>query len=79
MIIFKPLLTPQQILTIQVESYCWLFVTEKVSMIWNVTKGLNTIIVVHNLRELQTEPHRQAAVKEIKDLKAPLSKLQPLG
>ena len=35
-IIFKPLLTPKRAITIQVESYFWMFVTEKVSMIWNV-------------------------------------------
>ena len=35
-IIFKPLLTPKRAVTIQFESYFWLFVTEKVSMIWNV-------------------------------------------
>ena len=35
-IIFKLLLTPQRAITIQFESYFWLFVTEKVSMIWNV-------------------------------------------
>ena len=39
-IIFKPLLTPQRAITIQVESYFWLFVTEKVSMIWNVMVGV---------------------------------------
>ena len=39
-IIFKPLLTPQRAFTIQFESYFWMFVTEKVSMIWNV-KYLN--------------------------------------
>ena len=35
-IIYKPLLTPQRAITIQCESYVWLFVTEKVSVIWNV-------------------------------------------
>ena len=35
-IIFKPLLTPKRAFTIQFESYFWMFVTEKVSMIWNV-------------------------------------------
>ena len=36
-IIFKPLLTPKRAFTIQVESCFWMFVTENVSMIWNVT------------------------------------------
>ena len=36
-IIFKPLLTPKRAITIQFESYVGMFVTEKVSMIWNVT------------------------------------------
>ena len=36
-IIFKPLLTPQRAFTIQFESYFWMFVTENVSMIWNVS------------------------------------------
>ena len=36
-IIFKPLLTPKRAFTIQFESYFWMFVTENVSMIWNVT------------------------------------------
>ena len=36
-IIFKPLLTPKRAITIQFESDFWLFVTEKVSMIWNVS------------------------------------------
>ena len=36
-IIFKPLLTPKRAIIIQFESYLGLFVTEKVSMIWNVT------------------------------------------
>ena len=36
-IIFKPLLTPKRAFTIQFESYFWMFVTEKVSMIRNVT------------------------------------------
>ena len=36
-IIFKPLLTPKRAITIQFEFCFWLFVTEKVSMIWNVT------------------------------------------
>ena len=36
-IIFKPLLTPQRAITIQFESYFGMFVTENVSMIWNVT------------------------------------------
>ena len=35
-IIFKPLLTPNRVITIQFESYIWLFVTGKVSMIWIV-------------------------------------------
>ena len=35
-IIFKPILTPKRAITIQFESYFLLFVTEKVSMIWNV-------------------------------------------
>ena len=35
-IIFKPLLTPKRAFTIQFESYFWMFVTENVSMIWNV-------------------------------------------
>ena len=35
-IIFKPLLTPQRAFTIQFESSFWMFVTENVSMIWNV-------------------------------------------
>ena len=35
-IIFKPLLTPKRAITIQFDSYVCLFVTEKVSMIWNV-------------------------------------------
>ena len=37
-IIFKPLLTPQRAITIQFESDVRLFVTEKVSMIWNATR-----------------------------------------
>ena len=37
-IIFKPLLTPKRGITIQFESYFGMFVTEKVSMIWNVTQ-----------------------------------------
>ena len=36
-IISKPLLTQERAIKIQFEFYCWLFVTEKVSMIWNVT------------------------------------------
>ena len=36
-IIFKLLLTPKRAFTIQFESYFWMFVTENVSMIWNVT------------------------------------------
>ena len=36
-IILKPLLTPKRAMTIQFESYVWLFVTEKVSIIWNVS------------------------------------------
>ena len=36
-IIFKPLLTPQRAITIQFQSYFWMFATEKVSMICNVT------------------------------------------
>ena len=36
-IIFKPLLTPKRAITIQFESYFGMFVTEIVSMIWNVT------------------------------------------
>ena len=36
-IIFKPLLNPKRAISIQFESYVWLFVTEKVFMIWNVT------------------------------------------
>ena len=39
-IIFKPLLTPKRAITIQFESYFWLFVTEKVSMTWNVRAGM---------------------------------------
>ena len=39
-IIFKPLLTPKRAFTIQFESYFWMFVTENVSMIWNVTLGI---------------------------------------
>ena len=39
-IIFKPLLTPKRAFTIQFESYFWMFVTENVSMIWNVTIGI---------------------------------------
>ena len=35
-IIFKPLLTPKKAFSIQFESYFWMFVTENVSMIWNV-------------------------------------------
>ena len=35
-IIFKPLLTQKRAITIQCESYFGVFVTEKVSMIWNV-------------------------------------------
>ena len=35
-IIFKPLLTPQRAFTTQFESFFWMFVTENVSMIWNV-------------------------------------------
>ena len=35
-IIFKPLPTPKRVITIQFESYFGVFVTEKVSMIWNV-------------------------------------------
>ena len=34
--IFKPLLTQKKAITIQFESYFGMFVTEKVSMIWNV-------------------------------------------
>ena len=37
-IIFKPLLTPKRVITIQFDSYL-MFVTEKVSMIWNVKFG----------------------------------------
>ena len=36
-IIFKPLLTPKRAITIQFESYFWMFVTEKVSMICNAS------------------------------------------
>ena len=36
-IIFKPLLTPQRAITIKFESYFGMFMTEKVSMICNVT------------------------------------------
>ena len=36
-IIFKPLLTPKRAFTIQFDSYVWMFVTEHVSMIWNVS------------------------------------------
>ena len=36
-IIFKPLLTPKRALTNQFESYFGMFVTENVSMIWNVS------------------------------------------
>ena len=36
-IIFKPLLTPKRAITIQFDSYLRMFVTEKVSMTWNVT------------------------------------------
>ena len=36
-IIFKPLLTPKRAITIKCESYLWMFVTENVSMIWNVS------------------------------------------
>ena len=39
-IIFKPLLTPKKAFTIQFESYFWMFVTENVSMIWNVTSTI---------------------------------------
>ena len=35
-IILKPLLTPKRAITIQFESYFWLFVTDQVSVIWNV-------------------------------------------
>ena len=35
-IILKPLLTPKGAVTIQFEPYFWMFVTEQVSMIWNV-------------------------------------------
>ena len=41
--IFKPLLTPQRAITIQFESYVWLFVTEKVSMICNVTFAVHSL------------------------------------
>ena len=36
-IIVKPLLTSQRAITIQSESYFGMFVTEKVSIVWNVT------------------------------------------
>ena len=39
-IIFKPLLTPKRAFTVQFESYFWIFVTENVSMIWNVALHL---------------------------------------
>ena len=41
-IIFKPLLTPKRVFAIQFECYFWMFKTENVSMIWNVsfTSGL---------------------------------------
>ena len=35
-IILKPLLTPKRAIKIQFEPYFGMFVTEKVSMIWNV-------------------------------------------
>ena len=34
--VFKPLLTPKRAFTIQFDSYFLMFVTENVSMIWNV-------------------------------------------
>ena len=43
-IIFKPLLTHQRAITIQFESYFWLFVTEKVSMIWNVSGAIGIMM-----------------------------------
>ena len=36
-IIFNPLLTPKRAITIQFESYFGMFVTENVSMLWNVS------------------------------------------
>ena len=39
-IIFKPLLTPQRAITIQFESYFWMFGTERVPVIWNVASYL---------------------------------------
>ena len=35
-IFLEPLRTPQRAFTIQFELYFWMFVTENVSMIWNV-------------------------------------------
>ena len=46
-IIFKALLTPKRVITIQFEPYFWMIVTEKVSMIWNVI-----LPVVHQLARL---------------------------
>ena len=37
-IIFKPLLIPKRVIQIQFESYFGMFVTETVSMIWNVNR-----------------------------------------
>ena len=53
-IIFKPLLTPKRAITIQFESYFWLFVTEKVSMIWNVILQI-PMVVCSFLTPLTTE------------------------
>ena len=44
-IIFKLLLTSQRAFTIQFECYFWMFVTENVSMIWNVTVDSEFLIL----------------------------------
>ena len=45
-IIFKPLLTPKRAIKIKFESYLGMFVTEKVSMIWNVAaRALATYLI----------------------------------
>ena len=47
-IIFKPLLTPKRAIAIQLESYFGMFVTEQVSMTWNVIQD-HTTTVAHDL------------------------------
>ena len=54
-IIFKHLLTPQRAITIQFESYFWLFATEQVSMIWNVKRHVHTFGGRRRLQSLLEE------------------------